>query len=83
MRFETTPVVLTVYVVRSAWADAVRPLTVTVYGDSQIGTLSRSMIRLRLAPGAHQLAFDWNGRVHGFAVQGEPEELRIVELAGS
>lgn len=83
MRFEATPGVLTVYVVRSAWVDAVRPLTVSVDGGSQIGTLPRSLIRLRLAPGAHQLAFEWNERVHGFAVNGEAGELRIVELAGS
>ena len=82
-RFEATPGVLTVYVVRSAWVDAVRPLTVIVDGDSQIGTLPRSLIRLRLAPGAHQLAFEWNERVHGFDVRGEAGELRIVELAGS
>lgn len=82
-RFEATPGVLTVYVVRSAWVDAVRPLTVSVDGNSQIGTLPRSLIRLRLAPGTHQLAFEWNERVHGFAVNGEAGELRIVELAGS
>ncbi|MCW5663724.1 MAG: hypothetical protein KIT35_07810 [Piscinibacter sp.] len=82
-RFEATPGALTVYVVRSAWVDAVRPLTVSVDGDSQIGTLPRSLIRLRLAPGTHQLAFEWNERVHGFAVYGEAGELRIVELAGS
>ena len=82
-RFEATPGVLTVYVVRSAWVDAVRPLTVSVDGNSQFGTLPRSLIRLRLAPGTHQLAFEWNERVHGFAVTGEAGELRIVELAGS
>lgn len=82
-RFEAAPGVLTVYVVRSAWADAVRPLAVTVDGTAQIGTLPRSLIRLRLAPGTHQLAFEWNARVHGIAVAGEAGELRIVELAGS
>lgn len=82
-RFEATPGLLTVYVVRSAWVDAVRPLTVTIDGDSRIGTLPRSLIRLRLAPGAHQLAFEWDERVHGFAVSGAAGDLRIVELAGS
>jgi hypothetical protein len=82
-RFEPTAGLLTVYVVRSAWADAVRPLAITVDGEAQIGTLPRSLIRLRLAPGAHQLAFEWDERVHGFAVTGEAGELRIVELAGS
>lgn len=82
-RFEAAPGVLTVYVVRSAWADGVRPLTVTVDSDSQIGTLPRSLIRLRLAPGAHQLAFKWDGRTHTFIAVGRAGELRIVELAGS
>lgn len=82
-RFEAALGVLTVYVVRSAWTDAVRPLTVTVDGDARIGTLPRSMIRLRLAPGAHQLAFEWNGRVHAFTAEGKAGDLRIVELAGS
>jgi len=82
-RFEATSGALTVYVVRSAWTDAVRPLTVTVDGTAQIGTLPRSLIRLRLAPGTHQLAFEWNARVHGVTVAGDAGELRIVELAGS
>lgn len=82
-RFEAAPGVLTVYVVRSAWTDAVRPLTVTVDGDAQIGTLPRSLIRLRLAPGVHQLAFEWDGRTHSFVAEGGAGDVRIVELAGS
>lgn len=82
-RFEPTAGLLTVYVVRSAWADAVRPLVVTIDGEAQIGTLPRSLIRLRLAPGAHQLAFEWNGRAHTFIAKGQAGELSIVELAGS
>lgn len=65
-RFEATPGVLTVYVVRSAWVDAVRPLTVSVDGDSQLGTLPRSLIRLRPPPGTHQLAFEWNERLRPY-----------------
>ncbi|HRH85772.1 MAG TPA: hypothetical protein PLO41_02895 [Rubrivivax sp.] len=83
MRFEAAPGVLTVYVVRSAWADAVQPLTVTVDGDARIGTLPRSLIRLRLAPGAHRLVFEWDGRSHTVVAKGDAGELRIVELAGS
>ncbi|MEW6707305.1 MAG: hypothetical protein AB1430_20850 [Pseudomonadota bacterium] len=82
-RFGAAPGLLTVYVVRSAWTDAVRPLTVMVDGAAQVGTLPRSLIRLRLPPGEHQLAFEWNGRVHGLTVAGEAGELRVVELAGS
>lgn len=82
-RFEAAPGVLTVYVVRSAWADAVRPLAVTVDGGSQIGTLPRSLIRLRLAPGTHRFAFEWNGRVQAVDVSGVAGDLRFLELAGS
>ena len=82
-RFEAVPGVLTVYVVRSAWADAVRPLAVIVDDRTPIGTLPRSLIRLRLAPGTHRFAFEWNGRLEAVDVTGEAGELRVIELAGS
>ena len=82
-RFEAAPGVLTVYVVRSAWADAVRPLAVIVDGGTPIGTLPRSLIRLRLAPGTHRFAFEWDGRLQAVDVSGEAGDLRLIELAGS
>ncbi len=82
-RFEAAPGVLTVYVVRSAWADAVRPLAVIVDGGTPIGTLPRSLIRLRLAPGTHRFAFEWDGRLQAVDVSGAAGDLRFIELAGS
>ncbi|HEU4459937.1 MAG TPA: hypothetical protein VFR90_12515 [Methylibium sp.] len=82
-RFDATPGVFTVYVVRSAWTDAIRPLNVRVDGTRDIGTLPRSLIRLKLSPGKHELSFEWNGRVWRQALQGEAGDVRIVELIGS
>ncbi len=82
-RFEATPGALTVYVVRSAWVDAVRPLAVIVDGQTPIGTLPRSLIRLRLLPGTHRFAFEWNGRMETADISGNAGDLRFLELAGS
>jgi hypothetical protein len=82
-RFEAAPGLLTVFVVRSAAVDAARVLTVTVDSTTRIGTLPRSLIRLRITPGEHQLEFEWNDRMYRQQVKGSAGDVRFVELAGS
>lgn len=82
-RFEPAAGMLTVFIVRSAWLDTARVLTVTVDGSTRIGTLPRSLIRMRSTPGEHLLEFEWNDRVHRQPIRGSAGEVRFVELAGS
>jgi hypothetical protein len=73
---------LTVYVVRQRWSD-VRHVIDLLAGEHRVGTVPDSFVRLRLAPGEHRIAFDWQGwRMH-LAVSGQAGEVRVVELAGS
>lgn len=51
--FESAPGLLTVFVVRWNWTDSVRPLLMTLDGSTQVGTLPKSLVRLRLTPGDH------------------------------
>lgn len=82
-RFESTPGLLTVYVVRWSWVDSVRPLLLTLDGSTRIGTLPRSLIRMRLVPGDHTVAFEWDGKTQRHVIHGSAEEVRFLELTGS
>lgn len=82
-RFEPTPGLLTVYVVRWGWGDGVRPLLLTLDGTTRIGTLPRSLIQMRLVPGDHTVAFDWDDKTHRHVIRGSAGEVRFVELTGS
>ena len=82
-RFEPAAGWLTVFIVRAAWIDSARVLTVTIDEATNIGTLPHSLIRVRLKPGEHMLGFEWNNRPHRIPVRGMAGEVRFVELAGS
>lgn len=82
-RFESSADWLTLYVVRGRYADAIKPVTVTLDETVKLVTLPRSMARLRVAPGHHLLDLEWDGRVSRHEVTGEAGEVRFVELAGS
>lgn len=82
-RFEADPDLLTVFVVRWNWTDSVRPLLLTLDGFTQVGTLPKSLVRLRLTPGDHVVAFEWDGKTRRHAIRGAAGEVRFVELTGS
>jgi hypothetical protein len=82
-RFESAPGLLTVFVVRWNWTDSVRPLLLTLDGSTQVGTLPKSLVRLRLTPGDHIVAFEWDGKTRRHAIRGGAGEVRFVELTGS
>lgn len=82
-RFEPMPDVLTLFVVRWSWVDAVKPIPLVIDDDTQIVTLPKSLVRIRLAPGPHELSFEWDGKVRRHAIEARAGEVKFVDLAGS
>lgn len=82
-RFEPDAGRLTVFVVRKRWADAVNRIDLRVGGIVPVTTVPESLVRLRLAPGRHQLALTWNGVDVTTVVEGRAGEVRFVEIVGS
>lgn len=79
-RFEPTPGLLTVYIVRAHPYDNMRLLSVSVNGGAPMPTLRYSLIRLRLPPGAHVVSYQSIGQQYEHTVQGSAGEVRWVEL---
>lgn len=82
-RFEPTPNAFTLFVVRSAWIDRAVPLKFAVDETKQVGTLPRTLVRLRMSPGRHKLSFEWDGRTRSVEVEGRSGEVKFVEIAGA
>lgn len=82
-RFRPEPAAFTVYVVRHSWGDGFNLLNVHLDERSGIETVPDSMVRLRLPPGSHTLAFEFEGRRHSLSMQGAAGELRFVRLGGT
>lgn len=59
-RFEAAPDRLTVYVVRKRWGDARNAIRLTPDMGAASVTVPESLVRLRLKPGSHTLAADWD-----------------------
>ncbi len=82
-RFEPAPGLLTVYVVRKRWGDAVNQVRLTVDGSAPVVTTPESFVRLRLRPGPHTFIAAWSEGTAELAVNGSAGEVRVVELVGS
>lgn len=82
-RFEPTPGLLTVYVVRKRWGDAVNQVRLTVDGGAPVATTPESFVRLRMRPGPHTFAAAWSEGTAELAVNGVAGDVRVVELVGS
>lgn len=82
-RFEPVTDAFTLYVVRWSWVDAVKPLAFVIDATTQIVTLPKSLVRLRLSPGRHQLHFEWDGAIRRFDFEARVGEVKFVEIAGS
>lgn len=81
-QFPADPQRLTVYVVRQNWSDGPARLTVRVDGQPAADTLPSTLLRLRLAPGAHVLDFAADGEPpRAIAVEGPPGQVRYLHLA--
>ena len=73
-QFAPDPNALTVYVVRRNWGDGRNGATVE--------TLPNTMVRYRLKPGSHTIAFDFEGQRPATTVAGKAGEVRFVRLDG-
>ena len=82
-RFEPTPGLLTVYVVRKRWGDAVNQVRLTVDGGAPVVTTPESFVRMRMRPGPHTFAAAWSEGTAELAVTGSAGDVRVVELVGS
>lgn len=81
-RFEASADALTLYVVRKRWGDASKPAVVSLDGRTRVTTIPESLMRVRLKPGEHRLAVEWDGRSTERVVSGAAGEVRFVELVG-
>ena len=82
-RFEPDASRLTVFVVRRRWADVSGRIDFRVEGHAPVTTVPESLVRLRLAPGRHQLALSWNGADVTTTLEGRAGDVRFVEIVGS
>lgn len=81
-RFAPDPGALTVYVVRRNWADGRALVTVRADGGSAFETLPETMVRMKLAPGRHTIAFEFEGQPQATTIEGQAGELRFVRIEG-
>ena len=81
--FEANRGALTLYVVRKRWGDVRNQVVTSFDGRRRVTTIPESLIRVRLKPGEHRLALEWEGSLSEFVVSGAAGEVRFVELVGS
>ncbi|MEQ1803846.1 MAG: hypothetical protein ABL900_00565 [Burkholderiaceae bacterium] len=81
-RFEPIADALTLYVVRRRWRDTIKPTIVSIDERTRVTTIPESIVRIRLKPGEHRLAVEWDGRSVERVVSGAAGEVRFVELVG-
>lgn len=82
-RFEADPAGLTVYVLRRRWADINMLVPIDVDGQAVAATIPRSLVRLRLRAGDHQLSVPSGEQTVVLRISGQAGEVRFVELVGS
>ena len=82
-RFDADPAALTLYILRRRWGDALLVVPVTVDSLASAATIPESLVRVRLAPGAHKVSTKWTGQTIEIAIEGRAGDLRAVELIGS
>lgn len=76
------PKVLTVYVLRNNFADPTELVRLEADGKFLTDTLPRTLVRLRLEPGAHVMSVGWRSSMAPHAVQGAAGEVRYLQLTG-
>lgn len=81
-RFAPDPDALTVYVVRRNWSDGRNLVTVQADHGPMVETLPDTMVRFKLQPGAHTIAFNFDGVRHSKPVEGKAGDVRFVRLDG-
>jgi hypothetical protein len=82
-RFEPTEGVGTIYVVRRGRADTSGTIDLTVNAVATAETIPHSFLRIRVAPGEHQLAFQWRGTRYTQPIKLNAGDVRFVLLERS
>lgn len=82
-RFEPTAGAFTLYVVRSTWIDRAVPLTFMLDDTAPVGTLPRTLVRMRLSPGRHKLSFKWDGKIRSVEFDARAGDVKLNEIAGA
>ena len=82
-RFEPSPGAAMLYIVRRRWGDTANRVPVSIDDRPLVVTIPDSLVRVRLKPGNHQAALDWEGKrqVKSFTVAAG--EVLFVEVDGS
>jgi hypothetical protein len=73
---------LTVYVVRRNWGDGRNFVKVYPDGGAGVDTLPDTMVRFKFKPGAHSVAFEFDGKRQSTTVRGQAGEVRFVRIDG-
>ncbi|TXH46533.1 MAG: hypothetical protein E6Q93_29495 [Burkholderiaceae bacterium] len=81
-QFAADPNALTVYVVRRNWSDGRNFVKVQVDDGAPVETLPDTMVRYRLKPGSHSIAFEAEGQRSVLNVAGKASEVRFVRIDG-
>lgn len=81
-QFAADPNALTVYVVRRNWSDGRNFVKVQVDDGAAVETLPDTMVRYRLKPGSHSIAFEAEGQRSVLNVAGKASEVRFVRIDG-
>ncbi|ATE62081.1 hypothetical protein [Thauera sinica] len=81
-QFRASPDALTLYIVRNGRGDWLHAIDVSVDGHPVVETVPGSMVRLRLKPGPHRLAFESGGRTYETTVGGEAGQIVFAGVEG-
>ena len=82
-RFESSPKLLTVYVVRQSWGESGHALDISLNGQRTFETVPESMLRLRLPPGEHRLEFTYEGKTYTTTVRGAAGQVVFAGVSGT
>ena len=81
-RFAPDPGALTVYVVRRNWADGGNFVKVQVDDGPAVETLPNTMVRVKLKPGPHTIAFEFEGQRKTTTIDGKAGDVRFARIEG-
>lgn len=81
-RFTPDPNAMTVYVVRRNWGDGRHVVKVQTDGGPAVETLPNTMVRMKLKPGRHTIAFEFEGRGQSATVEGKAGDVRFLRIDG-
>lgn len=82
-RFAPDPTALTVFVVRRNWGDGRHLVKVYSDGGQGVETLPNTMVRLKFKPGAHVIAFEFEGKRQSNTVEGKAGDVRFARIEGT